>query len=177
MSVTTIAAAVERVKDILRRRPQFGLHDDAPATSRWAGGLRVVSSHAIGTTVSTDLPTELGGTGDQVSPGWLFRAGIASCTATAIAMTAASDGITLTALEVTVSSRSDTRGLLGMTDLDGLDVFPGPGEMRLQVRIAASDATPDALRALVATSDRRSPIASAVRQAIPIDVHIETSGD
>jgi uncharacterized OsmC-like protein len=61
------------------------------------------------------MPSEVGGSGDQVTPGWLFRAGLASCAATRIAMAAAAEGIELATLEVRASSRSDTRGLLGMT--------------------------------------------------------------
>ncbi|MEO8486640.1 MAG: OsmC family protein [Betaproteobacteria bacterium] len=50
------------------------------------------------------MPAELGGNGDRVSPGWLFRAGIASCAATAIAMRAAAEGIGIEDLEATVES-------------------------------------------------------------------------
>ena len=120
----TIRTATAR--PILQRRSQAGVHDDASATARWTGDLRVVSSHANGTQMVTDMPTELGGTGDRVTPGWLFRAGLASCFATRIAMQAAAQGIALTALEVRTSSSSDTRGLLGMCGSDGERVGAGP---------------------------------------------------
>jgi hypothetical protein len=61
MTKANIAAAVQRVESVLRRRPTSGLHDDAPATARWQSNLRVVSHHANGTQVLTDMPTELGG--------------------------------------------------------------------------------------------------------------------
>ena len=92
MASQDIAAAMQRVESVLRRRPEVGLHDDAPATARWQSGTRVVSSHANGTQIVTDMPTELGGSGDQVTPGWLLRAGLASCLATRIAMAAAAAG-------------------------------------------------------------------------------------
>ncbi|HUE09319.1 MAG TPA: hypothetical protein VMQ54_00200, partial [Steroidobacteraceae bacterium] len=110
MASQEIAAAMQRVESILTRRPEVGLHDDEPATARWQGGARVASSHANGTLLLTDMPTELGGTGDQVTPGWLFRAGLASCLATRIAMGAAAAGFELTLLEVLAGSRSDARG-------------------------------------------------------------------
>ena len=75
MAAQDLAAALERVQSVLRRRPETGLHDDAPATARWDNGLRVVSHHANGTQVPTDMPSEFGGTGDHVTPGWLLRAG------------------------------------------------------------------------------------------------------
>ncbi len=82
MATEDIAAALARVQTVLQRRPQTGVHDDAPATARWMGGLRVIFSHANGMQVASDMPAELSGTGDQVSPGWLFRAGLAACLAT-----------------------------------------------------------------------------------------------
>ena len=100
MATQDIAAALQRVESVLRRRPDVGLHDDAPATARWERGTRVVASHANGTQVATDMPTELGGTGDQVTPGLAVPRGLASCAATRIALAAAAEGIELTALEV-----------------------------------------------------------------------------
>ena len=104
-AMQNIAAAMQRVESVLHRRPQAALHDDAPATARWQSGTRVVASHADGTQLVTDMPSELGGSGNQVTPGWLFRAGLASCAATRIAMGAAAAGIELTMLEVRASSR------------------------------------------------------------------------
>src|SRR5580704_16493259 len=116
MAAQDIAAAVRRVESVLKRRPEFGIHDDAQAIACWGSGLRVVSSHENGTQILTDLPAELGGSGDQVTPGWLLRAGLASCLATRIAMGAAASGIDLRTLEVAASSRSDARGLFGMRE-------------------------------------------------------------
>lgn len=68
----------------------------------------------------------------------LFRAGIASCLATCIAMRAAQAGIELSALEVRASSRSDLRGLFGMKEATGEVVAAGPRGVQLVVRIAAT---------------------------------------
>ena len=95
MAAQDIAAALQRVEAVLRRRPEPGLHDDAPATARWQGGTRVVTQPCQRHAVPTDMPGELGGTGDHVTPGWLFRAGLASCAATRIAMAAAAERIEL----------------------------------------------------------------------------------
>ena len=68
MTIEEIAAAVQRVESVLKRRPAAGIHDDAPATAHWQGGLRVMACHANGMHVLTDMPAELGGSGDQVTP-------------------------------------------------------------------------------------------------------------
>lgn len=173
MTKGQLAAAIERAEAVLRRRPDMGLHDDAPATARWEQGTRVVARHANGTEVPTDMPGEVGGTGDQVTPGWLFRAGLASCAATTIAMTAAARGIELTTLEVRISSRSDTRGLLGMTDDAGIAVHAGPCDVQMRVRIAARETSPQQLRTLVEDGYRCSPVPAAVQNVVPVALHIE----
>jgi organic hydroperoxide reductase OsmC/OhrA len=174
MATADIAAAMQRVQSILRRRPETGLHDDAPATARWQSGTRIASSHSNGTQVQTDMPVELGGSGDQITPGWLFRAGVASCLATCIAMRAASAGIELSALEVRASSRSDLRGLLGMKDAMGEAVSAGPCDVQLLVRIKAHGIPSEQLRTLVDESHRCSPMPTAVRSAVPLALHIDT---
>ena len=173
MTTQQIAAAMARVHSVLSRRPETGIHDDAPATAAWQGATRVVVRHANGTAVPSDMPTELGGTGDLVSPGWLFRAGLAACATTSIALTAAARGIELSTLEVKVASRSDTRGLLGMADERGESVPAGPSEVRMSVRIAAPSVAPDRLRALVEDGCRCSPIPNAVERSTPLALRID----
>ena len=173
MAAKDIAAAVQRVESVLKRRPGVGIHDDAPATARWQTGLRVAASHANGTQMLTDMPTEIGGSGDQVTPGWLFRAGLASCCATRIAMGAAAAEIELAMLEVSANSRSDTRGLLGMADVSGEPVGAGPQDVQLVVRISARGVSAERLRTLVDDCNRCSPIHAALRDAVPIALQIE----
>jgi uncharacterized OsmC-like protein len=175
MSAQYVADALQRVEVVLRRRPDMGVHDDAPATARWRGSTRIVTSHANGIEVTTDMPGELGGTGDQVTPGWLLRAGLAACTATRIAMGAAAAGIALTKLELRASSRSDTRGMLGMTEPDGTRVSAGPHDVQLHVTIAAQGVPAAKLRALVEESHRCSPVPCAIQEETPVGLHIEVA--
>jgi uncharacterized OsmC-like protein len=176
-TLQNFAATLQHMQALLQRHPEAGLHDDAPATARWQSGLRCVASHGNGTQIATDMPAELGGSGEQVTPGWLFRAGLASCAATSIALAAAAAGITLAALEVRAASRSDTRGLLGMAGADGTAVYGGPGEMQLVVTISAPGVSQERLRALAEDGVRRSPIPNAVQQATPLALHINVDLD
>lgn len=173
MATQDIAAALARVRSVLERRPQIGLHDDASATARWEGGMRVVTHHASGAQVHTDMPAELGGSGDQMTPGWLVRAGLAACTATRIAMGAAAEGIDLQSLELQATSRTDTRGLLGIAEADGSRVDAGLRDIELVVRIAAPGVPPERLRALVEEAQRCSPVACALEAEVPIAMRIE----
>jgi uncharacterized OsmC-like protein len=177
MSAQYVADAMHRAEVVLRRRPDMGMHDDAPATARWSGNTRVVTSHANGIEIQTDMPGELGGTGDQVTAGWLMRAALAACTATRIAMSAAAEGIELTALELRATSRSDTRGLLGMSEADGTPVGAGPHDVKLYVTIAARGVSAERLRALVEESHRCSPVPCAIQEETPVGLHIEVTND
>lgn len=175
-TLQTIATAVQRVQAAFKRRPEAGLHDDPAALSQWQGGTRVVTSNANGTKLLTDMPPELGGSGDQVTPGWLFRAGLAACATTSIVLAAAAEGVEITALDVQVGSRSDSRGLLGMNDEGGRPVHAGPLEVHLKVRINAPTATPAQLQALVERAIGCSPIPSMVRQATPLTFQFDMAG-
>jgi uncharacterized OsmC-like protein len=164
---------MQRVRVVFARRPEAAIHADEPAVAGWEGGVRVVSRHANGTEIATDMPVELGGTGDQVSPGWLLRAGLASCLATRIAMEAAATGISLARLEVRARSTSDARGLLGMAGDGGVQITPAPGEVQLEVRIGAPNAARERLQAMVEDSFRCSPVSAAVERAVPVTLRLE----
>ncbi len=176
MAAQEIAAAMQRVESVLKRRPDVGLHDDSPAIARWESGTRVVSSHTNGTQLLTDMPAELGGGGEHVTPGWLVRAGLASCLATRIAMGAAAAGFELAMLEVSANSRSDARGLLGIPEASGAPVCAGPRDVQVLVRIAAPGVSPGRLRALIEDSNRCSPVSAALQGAVPITLCIELDG-
>jgi uncharacterized OsmC-like protein len=171
-SLEHLAAAMQRVERVLRRRPGAGMERDSAASARWAGGTRVVCGDAGGTRIETDMPPEIGGTGDRVSPGWLLRAGLASCAATRIVMACAAEGVTLTSLEVVAQSRSDARGLLGMTDETGAAFGPGPIDVQLNVVISTADAAREQVLALVERAVACSPVTSALQDTVPVNVRI-----
>jgi organic hydroperoxide reductase OsmC/OhrA len=176
MAMNEIAAAIERVESVMRRRPELGMHDDSTAHAKWEGGLRVSAAHDTGLRLETDMPCELGGSGDRAAPGWLMRAGAATCAVTRIAMAAASAGIALDALQVSASSRSDTRGLLGMPGDDGQPVPAGPAEVVLLVRVAAAGVPAGRLRDMVEEACRSAPVQQALARATPLTVEVEVGG-
>jgi uncharacterized OsmC-like protein len=167
-----VLKAIQRVRTVLARRPEAGVHVDEPATARWIDGLCVETCHANGTQITTDMPVELGGAGNQVSPGWLLRAAMASCLATRIAMEAAALGITLRRLEVLAKSTSDARGLLGMADDSGKKITPAPREVQLEVKIGATNSTKEQLQAMIDTSFCCSPVSAAIDRTVSVGLHI-----
>ena len=175
MGMERIAAAMERVTSVLHRRPQAGVSEDSAATASWQGGLRATVRSDAGHAVATDMPVDIGGDAGAVTPGWLLRAGLASCTVTRIAMEAAAQGITLETLEARATSRSDARGMLGVPEADGRRVPAGPLAMELHVRIGSPGVPAERLRALVASTVDRSPVTCAVEQPLPVALHVDVT--
>jgi organic hydroperoxide reductase OsmC/OhrA len=171
-----ISKAMERVRSVFARRPEMAVHADEPATARWDGGLSVVASDANGTHIPTDMPVELGGSGQHLTPGWLLRAALASCLATRIAMEAAAAGITLSRLEVSARSTSDVRGLLGMTD-QGTAISPAPRELQLEVRVATQGAAREQVEAMILKSVSCSPVSAALEGALSVALHTDIESD
>ncbi|HTW38893.1 MAG TPA: OsmC family protein [Steroidobacteraceae bacterium] len=175
MTTEAIAKSMVRARATFARRPQAATHPDDPATARWEHGTRVVTRHPEGMRFATDMPTTLGGSGDQVTPGWLLRAALASCLATRIAMSAAEEGVALASLEVFATSTSDARGFLGMAEHAGQRVRAAPRCIQLDVRIGASGVPPARLRALVEESSACSPVSDALGAGVSLALNVEVA--
>jgi uncharacterized OsmC-like protein len=162
-----IADSILRAREAFKRRPSAALQEDSPALAIWDGELGTRLSHPATATMCTDLPAALGGKGVAPSPGWYFRAGVASCMVTSIAMQAALRGIALQRLEVEARSESDARGMLGLAP----EVPPGPLRFWLTVTLEAPDTSQDALRDLVDSAHACAPMSGALRG--PLDVAVD----
>jgi uncharacterized OsmC-like protein len=173
MATADIRAAVERVQSVLARRPDLGLHADTAAVARWDRDVSVIARHPNGTEFRTDMPPELGGKGEAVTPGWLMRAGLAACTVTCIALAAAARGIKLETLEARAASHSDTRGILGMQDADAVPVASAPREIELSVHLSARDVPAEQLRQLVEDTRRCSVVLCALEDRVPVLLRVE----
>jgi len=168
MSNSRVRESLERLHRVFLERPAAAKKSNPSASARWQDGLRCEVTGPHGETVVTDMPTAMGGDGAGPNPGWLLRASMASCTATAIAMRAARLGITLRSLTVTVHSESDARGLTG---IDG--VSTALSGMRMSIEIGAN--VPDQqLRDLATTGEAQSPVNCTLRErpSLAIDVSL-----
>jgi uncharacterized OsmC-like protein len=77
-------------------------------------------------------------------------------------------GVALEGLEVTVTSESDDRGILGMDP----DVPAGPLSMTVAVSLTPpADACLD-VEALVGDATARCPVHDAIARAVPVSVHL-----
>jgi uncharacterized OsmC-like protein len=166
--VSEIREAILTVRGALAAKADAGPTPDRPATAIVEEGLRCRVDAGDGWAVVTDMPGAVGGGGAAPTPGWLIRAALASCAATAISMRAAELEIRLTSLEVTAESESDMRGLLAV----GNGVDPGPATARLRVRLAAEGTDEERLEELVRWADSHSPVCDALRRSVPVELEI-----
>jgi uncharacterized OsmC-like protein len=169
MSATSIREALENLGRLITEQPEKARAKNVPATARLLEGLRCEVKGPNGEAVHTDMPPAVGGAASAPAPGWLLRASLASCTATAIAMRAAKLGVHLTALEVTVESSSDNRGMLGLDD----KISAGLSPITTRVKIGARDMAADQLRELAEWGDRHSPIACTTRGSSVYSLEVE----
>ena len=169
MGISNIRTSVEAVISYLEANPEEARYEDKGATAVVEEGLRCRVEGPDGSILVSDMPKAIGGSGSAPSPGWLLRAALANCDATVIAMRAAQEGINLTTLEVTVGSESDDRGLLGIDD----GIPAGPLHMRTKITIGAENVPPERLHSIVNWAEIHSPVADAVRRAVPSKVEVE----
>jgi uncharacterized OsmC-like protein len=168
MAADTIRTAIEAASAHLAQHPEQARSTDSAAVATLVDGLVVRVTGPSGATVTTDMVPSVGGTATAPSPGWLLRAAEASCVVSLIAMRAAMLGITLDALEVTVDSESDDRGLLGIDD----DVPAGPLTGRVAVRLTAAGVDPATLEEIARWGVKHCPVCDALERQVPVTTHV-----
>lgn len=167
MSNLRARESLERAKRLFLEKPAAAKKANTTATATWRDGLLCDVTGPAGEKAVTDMSEPMGGTGTGSNPGWLLRAGMASCTSTVIAMRAAMQGIALRTLEVTVQSESDARGLVGIDD-----VPTALGSMRMSIKLSADGVDEATLRALAAWGEAHSPVSCTMRDRVPVAVEV-----
>jgi putative redox protein len=115
MSNDAVRQAVEKTTKLFQSEPSRAQVSTPPVTACLTAGVMFRINGTRGE-VQTDMPPSMGGQALAETPGWHMRAALASCIGTMIATRAAQLGIPLQLLEVTVLSKVDYRGVLGIDD-------------------------------------------------------------
>jgi uncharacterized OsmC-like protein len=165
----SIRGAIEGASEYLTQHPEAATASDSVATAVREDGLRF-RVEGPWASLTSDMAESVGGGASAPTPGWLLRAALAACDASVVAMEAARDGVELTDLEVSVQSESDFRGVLGVDP----SVHAGPLSVRVGIRLAATDATEDQLRAIVERAESRSAIRDALAREVPMTTELAT---
>jgi uncharacterized OsmC-like protein len=171
MAAASIKQAITGATEYLTAHPADAMSTDSAATATMLDGLVTRVTGPNGESLATDMVPSVGGTASAPSPGWLLRAAEASCVATLITMRAAMLDVTLDALEVTVDSVSDDRGLLAIDDT----VPAGPLTGRVAIRIAAAGADPATLEEIAHWGVKHCPVCDALERSVPITTEVTTA--
>jgi uncharacterized OsmC-like protein len=167
----SISEAVASASTYLTEHPDEARYRDSVARARIDEGLAVLVGDPEGLEIRTDMPRAIGGGDSAPSPGWLFRAAIASCVASLVAVRAAVLEITLDAVEVEVDSESDDRGILGLDDA----IPAGPLSLKILVTVRARGRATAELDELANWAVDHCPVADAVRRAVPVEVEVRSA--
>jgi len=146
-----LKAMFERKARAMARRPAFG-HGTGQARIRLGDGLACDVEHPD-RKLAVDQPATEGGAGRGHPPDELMRASVGASLAMGYRVWGARLGVPIDSIEVEMTCEYDARGQLGVAD----DVSPGWQSVRFDVTIA-SDAPEDAIRRVVDTADRLSPM-------------------
>ena len=163
-----IGDAIRAASDFLAEHPEEAAYTDSAAVATLESGLGVSVVDPSGRSLRTDMPAGVGGEDSAPSPGWLFRAAVAACDATLIAMRAEMLGISLSSVEVTVDSESNDYGILGLD----ASIPAGPLSMRARVKLSSPDADEGMLDEVVDWAAAHCPVHDAVRRAVPVTLEI-----
>jgi uncharacterized OsmC-like protein len=161
MADSQIRMALEKLSQTIASQPEKAKAKHSPATAILMTGVKCRVRGSAGEQIETDMPAAMGGAASGPNPGWFFRASLASCCATVIAMRAARLGVNLTMLEVAVESDGDHRGILGLDDR----ISAGMSSLHTTVQIGSDNASPEQLAELVRWAERHSPVGCTVREA------------
>jgi uncharacterized OsmC-like protein len=168
VEMTGIRQSIENAVGYLTEHPDEARYTDSFARANLGDSLSVTVVGPGGERITTDMPAGIGGRGESPSPGWLFRAALASCVAVFIGMEAAREGITLDSLEVEVDSESDDRGILGMD----ASIPAGPLFARFRISATAAGVDPARLRRVVEAGATRCPVLDATQRAVAVTTEI-----
>lgn len=169
MGTESIRTALQGAISYLTDHPEDAKATDSFATATIEEGLRCLVRGPDSLEIATDMVTSVGGGNTAPSPGWLLRAATASCVATLIAMKAALDEVELGNVEVTVDSRSDDLGILGIDDA----VPAGPLSVSVKVTLESNGNDPERLKDLVQWAHDHCPLCDLTKRAVPLQLETE----
>ncbi len=169
--MSSIGDAIRSATEYLSDHPEEARYTDSAAVATLDEGLKVTIPAPDGRRITTDMPKGVGGADSAPSPGWLFRAALAACDATLIAMRAAMLGLELDEIEVSIDSESNDYGILGIDD----STPAGPLSVRTKVRVRAGDADASTVRELVDWAVAHCPVSDATKRAVPMTLETDAA--
>ena len=131
-------------------------------------GVKQEMTHRRPFTFDADHPAVLVGSDNGPTPVEYLLHALAACLTAGIANIAAARGVTLTEVSSTVEGDIDLLGILGLSD----EVRNGYEQIRVSFVVRGDD--PEALRAVVEQSRRRSAVFDVLTNGVPVSIEVTT---
>ena len=166
---------LQGIGSAVRAEPQAG-SVTIRTRHRWDDGLAVdgqtleiesageVTTRAF--TFRTDWPPDVGGRDSGPAPGEILLGALGGCVGMTYIMHAATEGIDVGELDITIEAGWDVRGLF---ELDGVPA--GLSSVAVTVSVRA-DATPEELEHIGALTARTSAVFNSLAHPIPIELSV-----
>jgi uncharacterized OsmC-like protein len=133
----------------------------------YAGGK--LTKHKTKFVLSADEPEILLGTDNGANPVEHLLHALAACVTTSMVYHASARGIAIEQVESTLEGDLDLRGFLGIAP----QIRNGYQNIRLTMRIKASNLTDEELRDLTALGPRFSPVYDSITRGVPVEFAAE----
>lgn len=133
----------------------------------YAGGK--LTKHKTKLVLSADEPEILLGTDNGANPVEHLLHALASCVTTSMVYHAAARGIAIEQVESTLEGDLDLRGFLGLAP----QIRKGYQNIRLTVRVKASNLTDQEFCELTALGPRFSPVYDSITRGVPVELVTE----
>ena len=169
MNAAALKELYTRQASAMTRRPAFG-RASGHARVRLGAGLACVVEQD-GSVLLSDQPASEGGLDTGPHPGQLMRASLGACLAMGYRMWGARLDVAIDGVDVDLVCTYDARGQMGLSD----GVAIGWERITINVTIT-SDAPADAVRRVVETADRLSPMLANLSPRIERAHHLTITG-
>jgi uncharacterized OsmC-like protein len=159
-----IRAAQERTAEVFRRKPSAAL-STAVCTAHVEDGLGCVFRQGH-RELLLDMPEVLGGTGLAPTPGFFFRAAVAGCVALGVRITAAREGLQVSAVDVGLDMDFDDSAVMAMGENSA-----APLDTRVTITVTSQE-PPDRIEPMIARALASDPFFLALRDAQKVSTTI-----
>lgn len=172
-SLEVVKVAVGKIINSATEDKEFG-NFKYYVNTKWEGG--TLCKNQIGRThkLLVDEPPAFGGDNLSASPVELVLAALGSCQVVMFSALAATRGIELEELEVTLKAHLNVRGLLGIKE-EKKTVHPGFSKINCETKITSSESN-EILRQLMEDVEKQCPVMDMLSRPMNIEGTAQVNG-
>lgn len=173
-SLEVVKVAVGKIINSANDDKEFG-NFKYYVNTKWEGGTLCKNQIRRAHKLLVDEPPAFGGDDLSASPVELVLAALGSCQIIMFSALAATRGIQLEELEVTLKARLNVRGLLGIKE-DKKTVHPGFSNIKCETKITSSESN-EIIRQLVEDVEKQCPVMDMLTRPMSVEGIAQVNGE